>query len=196
MADRAASVVAALFGLDDVLRCASAASISPSSPRRCCWPSFILVINQQPYTGGFVGIKNLADLELFGSPSTYNRGPARFLDDSPACCSTCFLACTLLVRSKFGKVLTAIRDNENRVLALGYNTAVYKIFVFALAGALAGLAGALYTAANGLAGPDLPRRHFSIEIVILVAVGGRGTLFGAVLGAVPGQRGTRLPQPK
>ena len=61
---------------------------------------------------------------------------------------------------------------------------MYKTFVYALAGGLAGVSGALYTAANGTAGPDFFGVPFSIEVVILVAVGGRGTLVGAVLGAV------------
>ena len=69
-------------------------------------------------------------------------------------------------------------------MALGYSSAAYKIFIFAFAAALAGIAGALYTAANGLAGPGYLDVSFSIFFVILVAVGGRGTLFGAVLGAV------------
>jgi urea transport system permease protein len=69
-------------------------------------------------------------------------------------------------------------------LALGYNTAMYKLFVFSVAGMLSGLAGALYVAANGLAGPDYLKIGFSINIVIWVAVGGRGTLIGPVLGAV------------
>src|SRR5437870_8961853 len=98
--------------------------------------------------------------------------------------TACFLLSAWLVRTKFGKVLTAIRDNENRALALGYNTAMYKTFIFALSAALAGLAGALYVAGLGTAGPDCLGIAFSIEIVILVAVGGRGTLFGAILGAV------------
>src|SRR5207244_8496081 len=96
----------------------------------------------------------------------------------------CFLGCALLMQSKFGKVLTAIRDSEYRVLALGYNTAMYKTFIFALAGGLAGLAGALYVSALGTAGPDRFEIGFSIEVVILVAVGGRGTLLGSVLGAI------------
>src|SRR5262249_32208550 len=96
----------------------------------------------------------------------------------------CYLACAGLMASKFGRILTAIRDNENRVLALGYDTARYKTFIFAVAGALAGLAGALYVSALGTAGPDTLGIGFSIEVVILVAVGGRGTLIGAVLGAI------------
>jgi len=144
---------------------------------------YTLVLNQQPYTGGFVGLKDLADLKIFGF--TFNDAaavPLYFL--TAAVLVVCLIACSLLVRSKFGKVLTAIRDNENRVLAMGYNPATYKIFVFAVAAGLSGLAGALYTVANGLCGPEYLSVAFSIDAVILVAVGGRGTLFGAVLGAI------------
>jgi urea transport system permease protein len=95
-----------------------------------------------------------------------------------------FLLCYWLTGSKFGKILTAVRDNEYRVMALGYNTAMYKTFVFALAGAIAGIAGALYAATMRTAGPDRFSVVASIEIVIMVAVGGRGTLVGAVLGAL------------
>src|SRR6266699_1018780 len=93
--------------------------------------------------------------------------------------AVCFLLCYVLVSGKVGKVLTAIRDSEYRTLALGYNTAAYKTFVFALAGGLAGLAGALYVSALGTAGPDRFDVIFSLEVVVFVAVGGRGTLVGA-----------------
>lgn len=142
--------------------------------------AYTLVDNQLPYTGGRVGMPGLADLELFGH--TF-QGLSLYLLIT-ATLVVCYLGCFALVRSKFGKVLTAIRDSETRVLALGYNTALYKTFVFALAGGLAGLAGALYVAALGTTGPDVLETGFSIEAVILVAVGGRGTLIGAVLGAV------------
>jgi urea transport system permease protein len=141
---------------------------------------FTLVDNQQPYTGGRVGMTSLSRLQLFGV--TFEM--AKLYHLVTAILVVCFLVCAWLVRSKFGRVLTAIRDNENRVLALGYNTALYKTFVFTLAGALAGLAGALYVAALRTAGPDRFGVFFSIEIVVMVAVGGRGTLVGAVLGAV------------
>jgi urea transport system permease protein len=141
---------------------------------------FTVVYNQQPYTGGVVGMNNLAKLELFGH---------RFVGLSMYLLTTiitivCIVGCVLLIGSKFGKILTAIRDSEYRVLALGYNTAMYKTFVFALAAALSGLAGALYVSSLGTAGPDRFSIGFSIEIVILVAVGGRGTLFGAIIGAL------------
>src|SRR5207253_2123875 len=96
-----------------------------------------------------------------------------------------FLICVWLTNSRFGRVLTAIRDNETRVLALGYSTAMYKTFVFAAAGLMAGIAGALYVASERTVGArDSFGIAFSIEIVILVAVGGRGTLFGPVIGTV------------
>jgi urea transport system permease protein len=141
---------------------------------------FTVVYNQQPYTGGVVGMNNLAKLQLFGH---------RFVGLSMYLLTTivtivCFLGCAALMSSKFGKILTAIRDSEYRVLALGYNTAMYKTFVFALAGGLAGLAGALYVSSLGTAGPDRFGISFSIEIVVFVAVGGRGTLIGAILGAI------------
>ena len=94
------------------------------------------------------------------------------------------LVCYALVHSKFGKILTAIRDNEFRVMALGYNTAMFKTTVFALSGLMAGLAGALFVAANQSCGPQFFHFYDSIEVVIFVAIGGRGTLVGAILGAL------------
>ncbi len=146
---------------------------------------FLLVDNNQSYTGGRVGIKDLNDLQLFGI--TFSPYPAHVHALYWLCLGVllaCFLACVLLISTRFGKVLTAIRDNENRVLALGYDTVMYKTFVFALAGCLAGIAGALYVAANQVCGPTYLGVTWSIEAVIFVAVGGRGTLFGAVLGAM------------
>jgi urea transport system permease protein len=141
---------------------------------------FLFIRSQQPYTGGVVGMTYLAKLELFGHRFTSIE--LYYLITGTLV--VCFLGCLALVRSKFGRILTAIRDSEYRVLALGYNTATYKTFIFALAGALAGLAGALYVSAMGTAGPDRFSIAFSIEVVIFVAVGGRGTLIGPVLGAL------------
>jgi urea transport system permease protein len=147
--------------------------------------AFILVRNQQRFTGGVVGIKDLAYLELWGR--TFNLSPAHLRELNLLLAGVlvvCFLLCAGLVQTKFGRILTAIRDNENRVLALGYNTAMYKTFLFAFAGALAGLAGGLYVAANRVCDSQYLSVGFSIEAVIWVAVGGRGTLLGAVVGAL------------
>jgi len=142
--------------------------------------AFTIVATEQPYTAGVVGMRGLAKLQMFGH--IFQMADLYYLITSILV--VCYLGCLALIRSKFGKVLTAIRDNENRVLALGYNTAMYKTFVFAVAGALAGLAGVLYVASQGTAGPDRFGIEFSIEVVVMVAVGGRGTLYGAILGAI------------
>jgi urea transport system permease protein len=95
-----------------------------------------------------------------------------------------FLICRAIVTSKFGKVLIAIRDAEARARFLGYRVEAYKLFVFTLSACMAGVAGALYVLQVGIINPSEFAPANSIEAVIWVAVGGRGTLTGAVLGAV------------
>ena len=95
-----------------------------------------------------------------------------------------YLLCRWLTRGRFGDALIAIRDDEPRLRFTGYNTTVYKTLVFAVAGAMAGVSGALYTVQSGIVSPQFMAVPFSIEMVIWVAVGGRGTQIGAVLGAV------------
>jgi urea transport system permease protein len=95
-----------------------------------------------------------------------------------------FVICRAIVTSKFGKVLIAIRDAENRTRFLGYRVESYKLFVFTLSACMAGVAGALYVPQVGIINPSEFSPANSIEAVIWVAVGGRGTLTGAVLGAV------------
>ena len=89
-----------------------------------------------------------------------------------------------VVRGRFGDVLIAIRDDEPRLRFAGYNPTLFKTIVFAMAGGLAGIGGALYTVQSGIVSPQYMTVPFSIEMVIWVAVGGRGTLVGAILGAV------------
>jgi urea transport system permease protein len=95
-----------------------------------------------------------------------------------------FLICRALVTSKFGKVLVAIRDAEPRTRFLGYRAESYKLFAFTLSACMAGVAGALYVPQVGIINPSEFSPANSIEAVIWVAVGGRGTLTGAVLGAI------------
>jgi urea transport system permease protein len=95
-----------------------------------------------------------------------------------------FLLSRWMVRSKLGLVLQAIRDNERRLEFLGYNLGNYKIFVFAISAALAGLSGLLYAPQVGIITPSQVGVLPSLEIVIWVAFGGRGTLWGALLGAI------------
>ncbi|WP_319633247.1 ABC transporter permease subunit [Romeriopsis navalis] len=92
--------------------------------------------------------------------------------------------CRWLTQGRFGNLLIAIRDDEARVRFSGYNPTSFKTLVFAISGALAGIAGALYTVQSGIVSPQYMAIAFSIEMVIWVAVGGRGTLVGAIIGAV------------
>ncbi len=95
-----------------------------------------------------------------------------------------FLICRAIVASKLGKVLIAIRDAETRTRFLGYRVESYKLFVFTLSACMAGIAGALYVPQVGIINPSEFSPANSIEAVIWVAVGGRGTLTGAIIGAV------------
>ncbi len=88
-----------------------------------------------------------------------------------------------LVRSKVGRVLTAIRDSESRLMFSGYNPLWYKLFVWTLSAVLCGIAGALYVPQVGIINPSEMSPANSIEIAVWVAVGGRGTLLGPLLGA-------------
>ncbi len=94
-----------------------------------------------------------------------------------------YALCKWLTATKFGKVQQAIRDSENRVLFSGYATAHFKLFVFVLAAIIAGLAGALYVPQVGIINPSEMGPDKSLEAIIWVAVGGRGTLIGPVIGA-------------
>jgi urea transport system permease protein len=100
------------------------------------------------------------------------------------CLGGAYLVCRWITRSRTGKVLVAIRDSEQRVLFSGYAPANYKLFVFVVSAALAGLAGALYVPQVGIITPAQIGVLPSLEMIIWVAVGGRGTLTGAVVGAV------------
>jgi urea transport system permease protein len=88
-----------------------------------------------------------------------------------------------IIRSKLGRVLTAIRDSETRLMFSGYNPLWYKLFVWTLSAVLCGIAGALYVPQVGIINPSEMSPANSIEIAIWVAVGGRGTLLGPVFGA-------------
>ena len=88
-----------------------------------------------------------------------------------------------IVASKLGRVLTAIRDQESRLMFLGYRTLYFKLFVWTVAAVMSGIAGALYVPQVGIINPSEMSPANSIEIAIWAAVGGRGTLFGPILGA-------------
>jgi len=94
-----------------------------------------------------------------------------------------YLLCRYLVNARFGRVLTAIRDAESRIMFCGYDSLHYKLFAWTLSAVLCGLAGALYVPQVGIINPSEMAPAASIEMVIWLAVGGRGALYGALLGA-------------
>ena len=95
-----------------------------------------------------------------------------------------YVACRYIVNSKMGRVVVAIRDAEDRARFVGYKTENYKLWIFTFSAVLAGIAGALYVPQVGIINPGEFSPLNSIELVVWVAVGGRGTLFGAAMGAV------------
>ncbi|MBD2549180.1 urea ABC transporter permease subunit UrtC [Microcystis elabens FACHB-917] len=94
-----------------------------------------------------------------------------------------FLVCRYFTSGRFGDALIAIRDDETRLRFAGFNPVPFKTIVFLVAGALCGISGALYTVQTGIVSPQYMSISFSIEMVIWVAVGGRGTLVGPIIGA-------------
>ena len=132
--------------------------------------------------GGNNGLTDFKDILGFNVQAESTRN-ALF---SVSCVAliTGFLVCRAIVTSKFGKVLIAIRDAEARTRFLGYRVESYKLFVFTLSACMAGIAGALYVPQVGIINPSEFAPSNSIEAVIWVAVGGRGTLSGAAMGAL------------
>lgn len=131
------------------------------------------------------GTNGLTDFKVLWGFSLREPATQRGLYFITACCVVgSFMACKWLVHSKMGLVLTALRDQEQRLRFLGYPVAAYKIFIFAMAGVLAGLAGALYVPQVGIITPSQIGVLPSLEVVVWVATGGRNSLFGALIGAV------------
>jgi urea transport system permease protein len=132
--------------------------------------------------GGNNGLTDFKDILGFNVQAETTR--AALFSISCVALILAFLLCRVIVTSKFGKVLIAIRDAEARTRFLGYRVESYKLLVFTLSACMAGVAGALYVPQVGIINPSEFAPGNSIEAVIWVAVGGRGTLTGAVIGAV------------
>lgn len=94
-----------------------------------------------------------------------------------------YLIARFIMNSRLGRVCVAIRDGESRTRFIGYRVEQYKLFIFVVSAAMAGIAGALYVPQVGIINPGVFSPLFSIELVIWVAIGGRGTLYGAIVGA-------------
>jgi len=134
---------------------------------------------------GFGGNNGLTDFkELLGAPLTLDTTRAGLLMASAIALCALLVGAAMLMRSRFGLVLIAMRDAEARTRFLGYRPERYKLVVFTLSAMMAAIGGALYVPQVGIINPGEFAPANSIEAVIWVAVGGRGTLVGAVLGAV------------
>ena len=130
-------------------------------------------------TNGLSGFKT-----VFGFTLNDPRTQRGLYVATAVCLCGAYLLCRWIITSPAGRVLVAIRDSETRVLFSGYSPAGFKLFVFVVSAVLAGLAGALYVPQVGIITPAKIGVLPSIEMIIWVAVGGRGTLLGPVVGAV------------
>jgi urea transport system permease protein len=138
---------------------------------------------QQELINGTNGLKTDTE-KIFGVLASSPGAQRSFYIITVIALALVYLLCRWLTSGRFGKLLMAIRDDETRVRFSGYDPTGYKVLVFAISGAIAGIAGALYTVQTGIINPSIMQVAFSIEMVIWVAVGGRGTLIGAIIGTM------------
>ena len=132
--------------------------------------------------GGFNGIPSTPPLNVPGDPGT-QLTPAQIFAVAVGCLAGSYVLCRLVLASRFGRVVVAIRENERRAELLGYDVRLYKLGLFALGGAMAGLAGMLF--ANCVfVSPTMFSLFYSGQVIIWVMVGGLGTLVGPILGAI------------
>jgi urea transport system permease protein len=133
---------------------------------------------------GFGGNNGFTDFKrILGFPLASPRTRVVLLVLSATLLLAVLVLCRALVLSKLGRVLTAIRDAEDRVRFCGYDPVSFKLFVWTLSACICGLAGALYVPQVGIINPSEMSPANSVEIAIAVALGGRGTLLGPILGA-------------
>jgi urea ABC transporter permease protein UrtC len=144
-----------------------------------------LAVSQSQITGGWNGMFiNRFSLTFgpFGEFSLFNDAPIYYV--VLVVVALIYAALKALSRARFGKILIGIRENEERLISLGFATAWYKTAAFTLSGALACLAGALYGSHANFVAPSLGGVLFSTEVVVWVAIGGRQSLLGALLGGI------------
>lgn len=142
----------------------------------------ILLVGQQGLTGGTNGLTNFS--EFFGMDLAAESTQRVIYVIVAATLCLMYLVARLVVRSRFGRLLVAVRDAEDRVRFLGYDPATIKAITFTLSAVMAGLAGALFVPVVGIISPALLGVVPSIEFLVGVAVGGRFSLAGAVGGAI------------
>ena len=135
--------------------------------------------------GGYNGMTNIPSLALgFPSAEASPLGPVDFFRVVGALLIGVVVFGRVLMTATFGRVLATIRENEQRTELLGYDVRWRKLAIFAFSGAVAGLAGGLFASWGNFVNPEVFSMTQSAQIVIWVLVGGRGSLYGAVLGAL------------
>jgi urea transport system permease protein len=142
----------------------------------------LLIINNQPLTNGFNGLTDLGTFAI-GNLSFDSFSKATYYAVATAL-SLVLVGARLLVETRAGMVLQAVRDDANRARYLGFDVPNYQIFFFAVSAAIAGLAGLLYVNVAEFASPTFMDLSFSITMVVWAAVGGRHSLLGACIGAI------------
>lgn len=146
---------------------------------------YVIANSESGLTGGFNGMyTGRVTFSLFGLTQISLKGDLPMYYLVFVVMLLAYLGFRYLQWSAFGRVLVSIRENEDRTRALGYNTALYKTAAFAISGAVAALAGGLYSTDAGFVSPDLAGVLFSTGVVVWVAVGGRDYYVGALLGAI------------
>lgn len=134
---------------------------------------------------GFGGNNGLTDFkEILGFSLQADGTRVALLVATLISLSIAYVICRLITASRFGRVVVSIRDAEDRTRFLGYRVEYYKLWIFVFSAMIAGIAGALYVPQVGIINPGEFAPLFSIELVIWVAIGGRGTLYGAIAGAI------------
>jgi urea transport system permease protein len=142
----------------------------------------VLFVGQQEFTGGTNGITNFKTIFHFSLAKNSTKLWLYYI--TVLLLLLAFIFCKFIISRRVGRVLIAIRDGENRARFSGYNPTTYKVFVYCISAALAGLAGAIYVPQVGIISPAEMGIVPSIEMVIWVAIGGRGSLTGAIIGAI------------
>lgn len=138
---------------------------------------------QQKLINGTNGLKTDTET-IFGMLAGSDKAQLLFYQFTILALAITYLLCRWLTSGRFGRLLIAIRDDETRVRFSGYDPTGFKVLVLAISGGIAGVAGALYTVQSGIITPSFMDVAFSIEMVIWVAVGGRATLIGAIIGTL------------
>lgn len=146
------------------------------------WAFVTIFIGMQAYTGGSNGITEFTTLMGINLQNPMNL--VGFYYVAVVALAVAYVFCTWLMSRGIGRIFIAIRDGENRTYFTGYDSSRYKTFIYCISAVLTGIAGAIYVLFTGMISPKELDIAFSVEMVIWVAVGGRGTLIGAVIGAL------------